>query len=143
MMKPVDIYIERASTHCNINTVELDRETGLYTPNVVYIGMGGIRRAQKIRKKRIAEWKSKGLVVKGCNNLISVRDELFESLYKPGYTIQDKNEMFKMNDDGCLFYVGVSLQTEREFQQMPLLFLYSQIELGKVQLAIRVSDVKA
>lgn len=142
-MKPVDIYIERASTNSSIHTVELDRGTGLYTPNTFHIGLGGIRRAQKLRKAKIAEWKSKGLVVNGCNNLVAVREELFESLYKPGYTVQDNSEMYNLYDGGHLFYVCGSLQSMGEFQQKALSFLHSQISLGKIQLAIRVSDVKA
>lgn len=138
-MKPVDIYIERASTHSYIHTVELDRATGLYSPQVVYIGTGGIRRAQLIRNKRIAEWKEEGLVVKGCNNLVAVREELFESLYKPGYTIPDSKEMYNYYKDGFLFYVDGSLQSRGEFSELPLLFLKAQIELGKVQLAVRVA----
>ena len=136
-MKQVDIYIERASTHSSIFTVMLDRESGLYTPDKVYIGLGGIRRAQRIRREKIAEWKSQGLVVKGCNDLTSVREELFESLYQPGYTIPNTQEMYEFHRDGLLFYVGGSLQSKTEFEQLPVMFLKSLIGLDKVQLAIR------
>lgn len=142
-MKPVDIYIERASTNSSIHTVELDRETGLYMPNSYYIGLGGIRRAQKIRKDKIAEWAAGGLVVKGRNDLVSVREELFESLYKPGYTIQSNKEMYNYHDGGHLFYVNNTLQTASEFSNLALSFLHTQVSLGHIQLAIRVNDAEA
>lgn len=142
-MKQVDIYVERASTNSTIHTVELDRETGLYTPNFVRIGLGGIRRAQRLRKERIAEWKSEGLVVKGCNDLVSVREELFESLYKPGYTVQSNKELYDFYDAGHIFFICGNLQSVGEFQNLALSFLHTQIALGKIQLAIRVSNVKA
>jgi len=139
-MKPVDIYIERASTHHTINTVELNRATGLYTPSGIHIGCsGGIRRAQLIRNKRIAEWKEAGLVVKGCNNLIAIREELFESLYRPGYTIQTSKEMYQYYNNGFLFYVDGSLQSSGEFSELPVMFLGGQVELGNIHLAIKVA----
>lgn len=138
-MKQVDIYIERASTHSRINLLVLDRETGLYEPNVFYIGLGGIRRAQNIRRRKITAWKSEGKKVKGCNYLNDYREELFESLYQPGYTITEPKELYKLYSDH-IFYVDGTLLSVQEFGELPLLFIKERIESGKVQLALRKSN---
>ena len=142
-MKRVDIYVDRASTHSKLNFLMWVAEVGHYLPGFINIGLGGVRRAQGIRRQQMADWKAKGYTVKGCNYLGELRDDLFESHYEPGAPVTDRKELYSLYKSGNLFYIDGNLQAMNEFEDLPISFLTERAETGRLKVALRKTDVEA
>jgi hypothetical protein len=142
-MKRVDFFVERASTHSTLHFLQWVEEVGHYLPGYVSVGIGGVRRAQGIRRDVMEKWKSEGFIVKGCNYLGVLRDDLFESHYEPGAKVTDRKELYSLYKSGNLFYIDGNLQSMNEFENLPMRFLYERAEGGRLEVAVRKTNVEA
>lgn len=142
-MKRVDFYVERASTSTTLHFLKWVEEVGHYLPGYVVIGSGGVRRAQRIRREVMENWKSEGFTVKGCNYLGKLRDDLFEAHYEPGSEVTDRKELYSLYKEGNLFYIDGNLQSMNEFENLPMRLLHDRAADGRVKVALRKTDVEA
>lgn len=147
--KPVDIYVERANTSGVCSTLELC-EDGLYRPGTMrlvsdlsmMLPAPRINKAAAIRVRqiKIEELEAMGKKVKGVNNIIALRKELFEGQFEMGEvisTIDDVMKFVRDSDMNTVVYWYGRLMTKKQFGSIGIGRLYEGVEAGEVNRAVR------